>query len=113
MTQGDLLAMVMYGLVILPLFRELRKAHRGITQPCNADNTESGGTLEGIRIHLDELMVRRPWRGYFLDPTKSILGMSPRNVPRAEEFFQGYGLQIVTGRRYLGGFVSNKEAQDI
>ena len=31
--------------------------------------------------------------------------MSPRNVPQAEAFFWGYGLQIVTGRRYLEGFV--------
>ena len=38
--------------------------------------------------------------------------MSPWNVPRAEVFFRGYRLHIVTGSRYLGGFVGTKEAQD-
>ena len=39
--------------------------------------------------------------------------MSPRNVPLAEAFFQGYRLQIVTGSRYLEGFVGTKAAQDL
>ena len=39
--------------------------------------------------------------------------MSPRNVPLAEAFLQGYRLQIVTGSRYLEGFVGTKAAQDL
>ena len=38
--------------------------------------------------------------------------MSPRNVLRAEVFFRGYVLQVVTGRQYLRGFVGKKAAQD-
>ena len=38
--------------------------------------------------------------------------MSTWNVLRAESFFRGYGLQIVTGSRHLGGFVGTKAAQD-
>ena len=56
--QGDPLAIVLYGLGILPLIRELRKAQPGVTQPWYADDTGTGGTFEGIRKHLDELMVR-------------------------------------------------------
>ena len=37
--------------------------------------------------------------------------MSPRNVPQAESFFQGYVLQVITGSRYLGGFVGMEAAQ--
>ena len=37
--------------------------------------------------------------------------MSPHNVPRVEAYFQGYVLQAVTGRRYLGGFVGTEAAQ--
>ena len=37
--------------------------------------------------------------------------MSPRNVPQAEAFFWGYGLQVVMGSRYLGGFVETDTAQ--
>ena len=37
--------------------------------------------------------------------------MSTWNVPRADSFFWGYGLQIVTGSRYLGGFVGTETYQ--
>ena len=112
-TQGDPLAMVAYGLGILLLIYELRQAHPRITHNWYADDAGAGGTSEGIRRHLDGLMVRGPPQGYFPKPTKSILVVSPRKIPQAEAFFRGYGFQIVTGNRYLGGFVRNKEAQDI
>ena len=105
-TQGYPLEMVAYGLGILPLIRELRQDHPGVTQPWYADDAEAGGTFEGIQRHLDDLMVKGPPQGYFTEPTRSIL------VPQADAFFQGYGLQIVTGSRYLGGFVGAKEVQD-
>ena len=57
-------------------------------------------------------MVRGAPQGYFPDPSKSILVVYPRNILRAEAFFQGYGLQIVTGSRYLGLFVGSNAAQD-
>ena len=91
--------MVVYGLYILPLTQELRKAHPSVT------------TFEGIRFHIDDLMVQGPQRGYFQEPTKSVMVVSPHNVPRTEAFFRGYGLQILTGSRYLGGFVGSKEKQ--
>ena len=56
-------------------------------------------------------MVRGAPRGYFLDLTKSILAVSPRNVSQAEASFWGYGLQVVTEIRYLGGFVGTETSQ--
>ena len=38
--------------------------------------------------------------------------MYPRKVPREEAFFRVNGIQIVTGIRYLGGFVGGKVEQD-
>ena len=38
--------------------------------------------------------------------------MDPRNVARAEEFFRGMGVKIVTGSRYLGVFVGDRAAED-
>ena len=58
-------------------------------------------------------MVRGSPRGYFPEPTKSILVVSPWNIPHAEAFFRGYGIQIVMGSRYLEGFVGSKVAQDL
>ena len=51
-------------------------------------------------------------RGYFPETTNSILVVSPRNVPRAEEFFRGVGGVIVTGSRYLWGFFGDGAAED-
>ena len=79
-------------------------AHPNITHPKFADDASAGGTFRGIRQHLDNLMVRGPPHGYFLDLTKSILVVSTHNFPRAEAFFRGYGLHIVTGSCLLGGF---------
>ena len=99
MTQGDPLAMVAYGLGILPLICELQQAHPSVTHPWYTDAAGEGGTFEGIHLHLDNMVVRGPPRGYFPEPTKSIFVVSLRNVLRAEAFFQGYRLQIVTGSR--------------
>ena len=88
-TQGDPIAMITYGMGTPPLIRDLQTAYPGINQPWYADDSEAGGTFDVIRRHLDDLMVRRPLRGYFLEPTKIILVVSPRNVPRVEAFFRG------------------------
>ena len=57
-------------------------------------------------------MVQGTPRGYFPEPTKSILVVSPWNVPQAEAFFRVYRIQIVTGRYYLRGFGGSEAAQD-
>ena len=63
--------------------------------------------------HFRDLQARgSPW-GYFLEPTKSILVVAPRNVARAEEFFHGMGINIITGSWYLGSFVGNRTAEYI
>ena len=110
--QGEPLAMVEYGMGILLLIRKLQQSHPGINHPWYADDSGASGTFEGIRHHLDDLMVRGPPQGLFLEPTKSILVVSSWNFPRAEAFFRSYGLQIVTGSLYLGGFWGTKEAQE-
>ena len=30
---------------------------------------------------------------------------APQNVARAQEFFRGMGINVVTGSRYIGGFI--------
>ena len=62
-TQGDPLVMVEYGLVILPLIRELRVARPGVTHTWYVYDAWAGSTCEGIRQHLDELMVSGTPRG--------------------------------------------------
>ena len=58
-----------------------------------------------ILEHFQDLQARGPPRGYFPDPTNSILFVALRNVAWAEELFRGMGVNIVTGSWYLGVFV--------
>ena len=61
--------------------------------------------------HLRDLQAWGPARGYYPEPTKSIVVVAPGNVARAEEHFRGLGIKVVTGHRYLGGYIRDKEAE--
>ena len=37
--------------------------------------------------------------------------MAPGNVARAEEHFRGMVIRVVTGHRYLGGFIGDADAE--
>ena len=37
--------------------------------------------------------------------------MAPGNVARAEEHFWGLRIRVVTGHRYLGGYIGDAEAE--
>ena len=43
MTQGDSLAMIVYGIGVLPIIREIRDARPRVTQPWYADDARGGG----------------------------------------------------------------------
>ena len=58
-----------------------------------------------ILAHLRDLQTRGPPRVYLPEPTKIVFVVAPRNVARAEEFSRGMGIKVVTGNRYLGGFI--------
>ena len=45
MTQGDPLAMIAYGIGVLPLIRVLKKDHPQVSQPWYADDEGAGGDL--------------------------------------------------------------------
>ena len=62
--------------------------------------------------HLQDLQERGRPRGYFPEPTKSILVVAPRNVAQAEDFFRGMGIKVVTGNRYLGVFIGDSDAEN-
>ena len=103
-------AMIAYGIGVLPLIKEFWNAHPRVTQTWYANDAGAGGTFQQIQEHVRDLQVRGPARGYYLEPTKSILVMDLGNVARAEEHFQGLGIRLVTGHWYQGGYIGNREA---
>ena len=62
-TQGDPLAMIAYGIWVLPLIRDLRRAHPRVTQPWYADDAGAGGKFEDVMSHFRDLQLRGPARG--------------------------------------------------
>ena len=72
---------------------------------------ETGGTFQQILEHFRYLQARGTAQGYYPDPTKSILVVAPGNVAQSEEHFEGIGILVVTGHRYLGGYIGDIEAE--
>ena len=112
-TQGEALAIISYVIGVLPLIFELWGAHPHVTQPWYVDDAGAGGKFTHILAHLRDFQARGLPRSYFLEPTKSILVMAPRSVAWAEEFFHGMGIKVVTGNRYLEGFIREREEEKI
>ena len=85
MTQGDPLFMIAYGIGVLYVIRYIWGEHPRVTQPWYANDTGDGGLwgFHHILANLWDMQSRGPPRGYLPDPTKSILAVDPRNVPRA------------------------------
>ena len=52
--------------------------------------------------HFHDLQLRGPVQGYYPEPTRIILVLAKRNVPRAKDYFRGMGIKVFTVRRYLG-----------
>ena len=110
-TQGDPLAMVMYGVGLLPLIRILKTAISDVHQPWYADDAGAGGHFNRITRYLEKLQEFGPPRGYFPEPSKSILIVQEHNKEKAEVCFADFDFKVVTGSRYLGGFIGDKAEQ--
>ena len=84
-TQGDPLAMIAYGIGVLPLIRDLRRAHPRVMQPWYADDAGAEGQFGDVMAHFRDLQLRGPAQEYFPEPTNSILVVAERNAPQAKE----------------------------
>ena len=110
-TQGDPLSMILYGIGMLPLTIKLKTAVPDCMQPWYADDAGAGGNFEDIDDFFKLLQLWGPARGYFPEPTKSILVVKPQSVERATARFAHLGFQVTTGARYLGGYVGDTTDQ--
>ena len=104
-TQGDPLAMIVYGVGMLPLVEKLEEEIPDIVQPWYADDAGAAGDYENIAKYFELLVSEGPARGYFPEPTKSILVVQPENVERATAALSHLGFTICTGARYLSGHI--------
>ena len=111
-TQGDPLSMVMYGLALLPLIRELSGCN-GSTQSWYADDGQAVGGFAALRQWWDVLVERGPAFGYYPQAAKTWLVVKggEEAMARAAEAFEGTGVQIARdgGSRDLGAAVGSED----
>jgi hypothetical protein len=77
------------------------------------DDAGAGEKFSGIKRYFLKLQEKGPRRGYFPEPSKSILVVQEHNLDKAKREFSNFGFQIVTGMRYLGGFIGEADLQNI
>ena len=102
--------MIIYGVGMLPLTRSLKRQILDCLQPWYADDAAAGGKFDAIGRYYNLLCAEGSGRGYFPEPTKSILVVKPQMVERAKAQFAHLGFKVVTGTRYLGGHIGDKAA---
>ena len=96
--------MITYSIGILSFIPEIHTAHPHVTQPWYTDNAVAVGKFASLHDYIQDMVVRRPTQGYFLDLTKSILVISMQNFLSIDEYFRGVRVRLVTGSCNLGGF---------
>ena len=105
-TQGDPLYMYVYALGTLPLIQSLQSP-QSWTQLWYADDASAGGLLKNLREWFLLLCSHGPHFGYFPEPSKCFLVVAPSQLSLANDIFGPLGIQIVTGHRFLGGFIGD------
>ena len=106
MTQGDPLSMFMYAIGTLPLIRSLHNPSHW-TQIWYANDASAGGCLEDIYEWFSLLCFCGPAFGYFPESTKSFVVGGEQFRTKAKALFHDLSVQVVTGQRYLSGFIGD------
>ena len=94
-TQGDIFAMAMYALGIMPLIDGLRSF--SVTQAWYADDAQGAGKMLALRNWWDSLNKLGPDFGYFPKASKTFLVAKPSIFETAKKVFTGTGVNIVDG----------------
>ena len=85
-TQGDPLAMIAYGIGILPLIKNLKRAIPDVIQPWYTDAAGALGTFARLETYFDSLTCQGPGRGYHPKPSKSVLIVRPDHIEAVKVF---------------------------
>ena len=109
--QGEPLDIISYGIIIIPLLREICVAHPRVTQLWYANDAEAVGLFEDIWYHLEDRMSRGPDHGYFPETSKIVLIVSDKMFQWFQMLLWGMSLKVVTGS-YLFSFIGDTTTWD-
>ena len=112
--QGCVLAMLIYGINLMPLCEELAEKFPEVLELWFADDEANVGSARLNAQVLAYLVEHGPKYGYDPKPEKSFhVCMEVDEAVAKQEFLsRGLELQFVRGQRYLGGHVGSKESKE-
>ena len=94
----------------MPLIESLKDRDKYL-QTWYANDSGALGALENLVEWLSLLTENGPKYGYYPEPSKSYLDVHPNFVEKAHQLFDRFGIRVVEGRRYLGGFIGSDEGK--
>jgi hypothetical protein len=108
-TQGDCLAMSLYGVALMPLAFKMHETIPEVLQPWYCDDAGAAGKELPNAGCLDSLVKFGPTYGYFPELSKLYYICKAEDEDVAHDAFESYGLEInySRGQRYLGGFIGS------
>ena len=108
-TQGSGCAMQSYAISNPPLVhvKALKNPSKWI-QNWYADDGSCLGEFKNLVEWLKMLLIEGPKHGYYNEVSKMVLIVAPQFVEQAKEAFVGFGVEILTGHRILGGFIGSE-----
>ena len=104
-TQGDPLAIIAYGIVILPFIKNLKREIPDANHPWYADNAGALCTFEKIDTCFNFLARQGPGRVYYPEPFKSVLIVHPENLKVEKVFGVRHGFRVCMGAHYIRGYI--------
>ena len=72
------------------------------------DDAAACGKIDDLKQWLQQVVNEGMKYGYYPEPKKSFLIVHLDHVDEAKRCFEQSALKIVTGKRYLGGFVGDE-----
>ena len=113
-TQGDPLAMALYGVPLLPLAEILREEFPTVMQLWYADDADMMGTARPVAGCFKRLQKIGPDFGYYPEAEKSYFICPLADEAAAKTVFEELELEIQysRGERYVGGFIGSTAMQD-
>ena len=113
-TQGDPLAMALYGIALLPLAEILRKQCPEVLQPWYADDAAMQGRPPSVAKCFQLLIKTGPMFGYYPEPEKSFCICPLATEAAAAATFEtaNLPLKFSRGHRYVGGFIGSTAMKD-
>ena len=96
-----------YAVGTLPLVKALKNPSKWI-QNWYADDGSCLGEFKNLVEWLKMLLIEGPKHGYYNEVSKMVLIVAPQFVEPAKEAFVGFGVEILTGHRILGGFIGSE-----